>query len=170
MLVSAFILSKKALVLRSVMNIFLERRPSLSHGTQTLWVFLTDSTWAWALGLPPTPEPRRSPILPAAAVYLIHDPTIIRQSPVGPFLAQGDIGRAIKYIIFQGNTYKWRQREARHFPVFDSEMWHVVNTVNILLRFKHNGQASTFVFCYQIPQGYLQLVIGRFGSAIAFVP
>lgn len=89
-----------------------------------------------------------SPILPAAAVYLIHEPTIIRQSPVGPFLAQGDRSRAIKYIIFQGNTYKWRQREARHFPIFDREMWNVVNTLNILLRFKHNRQASTFVSCF----------------------
>lgn len=71
--------------------------PSLS--TQTLWAFLTDSTQA--LVPPPPPASRLYVLSPPAAVYLIHDPTIIRQSPVGPFLAQGDTHGATKYIIFK---------------------------------------------------------------------
>lgn len=70
--------------------------PSLS--TQTLWAFLTDSTQAL---VPPPPASRLYVLSPPAAVYLIHDPTIIRQSPVGPFLAQGDTHGATKYIIFK---------------------------------------------------------------------
>lgn len=149
--------SQKTLILRSVFKIFihLEFRPfpqasinnfTPSHGTQTFWVFLTLCTHASPQHQ--NPDCICSPLSPAAAVYLIHDPAIIRQSPVGPFLAWGDRGKATKYIIFQGNICKWRR--GGHFPIFDRGSWHVVNRVNILLRFKHNRQASSFVFYYQI--------------------
>lgn len=115
---------RKAVILRPVFKIFihLEFRPfpqasitnfTLSHGTQTFWVFLTVCTHASPQHQ--NPDCIHTPLSPAAAVYLIHDPAIIRQSPVGPFLARGDKGRATKYIIFRGNICKWR-RGRRTFP------------------------------------------------------
>lgn len=38
---------------------------------------------------------------PPAAVYLIHDPAVIRQSPADSFLAYGDTRSKRKYIVFK---------------------------------------------------------------------
>lgn len=38
---------------------------------------------------------------PPAAVYLIHDPAVIRQSPADSFLAYGDTSSKRKYIVFK---------------------------------------------------------------------
>lgn len=97
-----------------------EFTPSLS--TQTLWAFLTDSTQALVRPAPQHPDCMYSPLSPPAAVCLIHDPTIIRQSLVGPFLAQGDTHGDNKIYYFQRNICKWRQCEVNLIPIFQNEM------------------------------------------------
>ena len=98
-------------------------RPAVSihyrFHTQTLWAFLTVPTQALLhphthTHTPHTPTTPQHPdcmcslLSPPAAVYLIHDPTIIRQSPAGPFLARGDTHGDNKIYYFQRNICKWR--------------------------------------------------------------
>lgn len=62
------------------------------------------------------------PLSPPAAVYLIHDPTIIRESPVSPFLAQRDT-HDDNELYFQRNISKWSQCEVHPLPIYHRDIW-----------------------------------------------
>lgn len=93
-----------------------------------------------------------SPLSPPAAVCLIHDPTIVRRSPVGPFSSPRGQTRARKIYYFQRDICTRRWCEANLFPIVHQEMWQALEMVNILLRSKYNRRAYMFVFYYQIPK------------------
>lgn len=81
---------------------------------------------------PQHPDCMCSLLSPPAAVYLIHDPTIIRESPAGPFLARGDTHGDNKIYLFQRNICKWRAGcEAKPPPPCFTKKY----MVNILLGF-----------------------------------
>lgn len=100
---------------------------------------------------PKHPDCMYSPLSPPAAVHLIHDPTIIRQSSAGPFPAQGDTHDDSEIYYFQRNICKWRQSEARVAPIFHRDMWLwklMVNTLLFCLFHPHLVCSNTHLHVY----------------------